>query len=85
MASSYRVKESKNAYKMSYSGDLEEALEKARFDLAKRQSDTNMQYWQWLKDKATKEIEANDRAIKRIKVFISAAERQLKEQEADNG
>lgn len=85
MASSYRVKESKDAYKMSYSGDLEEALEKARLDLVKKAEDPNMQYWQWLKDKATKEIEANDRAIKRIKTFISAAERQLKEQETDNG
>lgn len=81
MASSYKVRETKNTYKMSYSGDLNEALEKARLDLEKRQSDPNMQHWEWLRDKATKEIESNNRAVERIKVFISAAERQIKEQE----
>lgn len=84
MASGYRVKETNNAYKMSYFGNLEEALHKARLDLEKRHNDPNMQHWEWLKDKATKEIEANNRAIKRIKIFISAAEKQLKQQEADN-
>jgi len=81
LKSNYTVKETKGSYKMSYSGDLEEAIEKAKVDLIKKQSDPNMQYWQWLKDKAAKEIEANQRAIERTKVFISAAERQLKQED----
>jgi|GEM_PF-2687244 len=83
--SGYMVKETKSGYKMTYSGDLEGALEKAKVDLIKKQSDPNMRYWQWLKDKAAKEIGANERAIERINAFISAAGRQLeKESEVPN-
>lgn len=86
MKSSYRVKEIKDEYKMSYTGDLAEALEKAKTDLDKRQGDPNMQHWKWIKEKATKEIQANQRAIERIKVFIRTAERQLRENEVkENG
>ena len=79
MKSAYKIKETKDAYKFSYTGNLAEALENAETELIKKQSDPNMQYWKWLKEKATKEIEANERAIQRIKAFISVAQRQLKE------
>ncbi|MBN2878671.1 MAG: hypothetical protein JXN65_03480 [Clostridia bacterium] len=79
--STYRVKEEKNTYKMTYTGNLKEALEKAKEDLEKKQNDPNMPHWEWIKNKAEKEIEANKRAIGRIKAFISAAEEKLKEGE----
>ena len=80
--SNYHIKETKNSYKLSYSGDLAEALEKAKEDLKKTLNDKELQYWIWIKDKAEKAINANDRKIKRLQAFVAAAERELKESEA---
>ena len=52
--SNYHIKETKNSYKLSYSGDSAEALEKAREDLKKTLNDQELQYWIWIKDKAKK-------------------------------
>ena len=79
--SNYHIKETKNSYKLSYSGDLAEALEKAKEDLKKTLNDQELQYWIWIKDKAEKAINANSRKIERLQAFIKVAERQLKESE----
>lgn len=81
MAATWKVT-SKNA---SYSGDLHEALEKAKTDLKKYLNDKNIEKWVWLKEKAEAEIAANKRAIERAQTFIKLAEKELKKQEAENG
>ena len=58
--SNYHIKETKNSYKLSYSGDLAEALEKAKEDLKKTLNDQELQYWIWIKDKAEKARRKNE-------------------------
>ncbi len=81
--STYKVKETKESYKFSYTGNLAEALEKARNDLDNERGNTEIQYWEWIKKKADAAIMAHRRKKARIEAFIKAATRQL-ESEATN-
>ena len=83
--STYHIKETKDSYKFSYSGDLKEALEKARKDLKKEEQNPDIAYWEWIKKKAVSAILAHERKIAKIRAFIKCAERNLKESEAGNG
>ncbi|MDO4292187.1 MAG: hypothetical protein Q4C65_03040 [Eubacteriales bacterium] len=82
--STYHIKETKNSYSFSYSGDLKEALEKARKDLQKEKENTDIAHWEWIRKKAVSAILAHEKKITKIKAFIKCAERNLKESEADN-
>lgn len=83
--STYHIKETKNNYSFSYSGDLKEALEKARKDLQKEKENQDIAHWEWIRKKAASAILAHERKIARLKAFIKCAEQNLKESEADNG
>lgn len=83
--STYHIKETKSNYSFSYSGDLKEALEKARKDLHKEEGNPDIAYWEWIRKKAVSAILAHERKVARIKTFIKCAEQNLKESEAGNG
>lgn len=83
--STYRVKETKNVYKLSYSGDLKEATEKARKDLEKEETNREIEYWEWIRKKAESVILTHEKKIKRIKAFIRAAEKEIQKDKADKG
>lgn len=82
--STYHIKETKNTYKFSYSGDLREALDKAKGDLHREMNNKDIPYWVWLKEKAEKAIKANSNKIRRIQAFIDCAERQLQKEEKED-
>lgn len=83
--STYHIKETKNSYKFSYSGDLKEALEKARKDLQKEKENPDIAHWEWIRKKAVSAILAHEKKKARIEAFIRCAEQNLKESEAGNG
>lgn len=82
--STYHIKETKNRRVFTYSGDLKEALEKARKDLQKEKENPDIEHWEWLKKKAVSAILAHENKMKRIEAFIRCAEQHLKESEASN-
>lgn len=79
----YYIKETKGKYEMSYSGDLREAIEKARKDLDKALHDGTIVHWVFIKTMAEKAIKANSRKIQRLQAFIGAAEKQLRKEEKE--
>lgn len=83
--STYHVKETKNAYELSYRGDLKEAAEKARKDLEKEETNREIEYWEWIRKKAESVILTHEKKIKRIKAFIRAAEKEIQKDKADKG
>lgn len=80
----YYIKETKDKYEMSYSGDLREATEKARKDLDKALHDGTIVHWVFIKTMAEKAIKANSRKIQRLQVFIETAEKQLRKEEKND-
>lgn len=83
--STYHIKEKKDSYSFSYSGDLKEALEKACKDLQKEKDNPDIAHWEWIRKKAVSAIMAHERKVARLEAFIRCAERNLKEREAGNG
>lgn len=83
--SAYYVKETKNGYKLSYSGDLKEAMEKARKDLEKEETNREIEYWEWIRKKAESVILTHEKKRAKIKAFIKAAEREMEKAKADKG
>lgn len=85
MAATWKIKKKENRYAAYYSGDLHEALEKARRDLERYTNDEDIKKWIWLKEMAEAKIAANERAIERAQIFIDMAKRELKNKETENG
>lgn len=75
---SYTIKSSKNKYSFTYSGDLGEAIEKAKRDLQREKSNPDIPYWSWLKAKADKALKNHTDRISKIQAFIECAEEHLK-------
>lgn len=80
MKSNYHIKSKKNHYEMSYSGDLQEALNKAKEDLRRECENKEILNWEWLKKKAEAAIKAHRSKIEKLEAFIRVAERQLAKQ-----
>lgn len=80
MKSNYHIKSKKNHYEMSYSGDLQEALNKAKEDLRRERENKEILHWEWLKKKAEAAIKAHRSKIEKLEAFIRVAERQLAKQ-----
>ncbi len=80
MKSNYHIKSKKNHYEMSYSGDLQEALNKAKEDLCRECENKEILHWEWLKKKAEAAIKAHRSKIEKLEAFIRVAERQLAKQ-----
>ena len=83
--STYHIKETKDRYRFSYSGDLKEALEKAHKDLQKEKENQDIAYWEWVRKKAESAIAAHEKRIARIKAFIKCAEQELEGDRAKDG
>lgn len=81
--STYHIKETKDKYKFSYTGDLAEALAKAERDLETALNDPDIEKWIWIKDKAEKAIKANGSRVRRLQAFIEIAKRQLEREEKE--
>lgn len=80
MKSNHHIKSKKNHYEMSYSGDLQEALNKAKEDLRRECENKEILHWEWLKKKAEAAIKAHRSKIEKLEAFIRVAERQLAKQ-----
>lgn len=81
--STYHIKETKDKYKFSYTGDLAEALAKAERDLKTTLNNPDIEKWIWIKDKAEKAIKANDSRAKKLQAFIKTAKQQLEREEKE--
>lgn len=81
---SYKIRETKNARHFTYSGNLEDAIEKAKTDLKKEKENKEIPQWFWLYGKAKKAIEAHNRKIANIEAFIRCAEGELKKEDRGN-
>lgn len=82
--SNYHVKELKDCYKFSYSGDLGEALEKAKKDLQAEKENKEIEHWRWIKKKAESAIKSHESKIARIEAFIRAATRELEKEQQES-
>ena len=54
---SYKIRETKNMRHFTYSGNLEDAIEKAKGDLQKEKENKETAQWYWLYEKAKKAIQ----------------------------
>lgn len=81
--STYHIKETKDKYVFSYSGDLTEALAKAERDLKTALNNPDIEKWVWIKDKAEKAIKANGNRVRKLQEFIKVAKRQLEREEKE--
>ena len=81
--STYHIKETKDKYVLSYSGDLTEALAKAERDLKTALNNPDIEKWVWIKDKAEKAIKANGSRVRKLHEFIKVAKRQLEREEKE--
>lgn len=81
--STYHIKETKDKYVFSYSGDLTEALAKAERDLKTALNNPDIEKWVWIKDKAEKAIKANGSRVRKLQEFIKVAKRQLEREEKE--
>lgn len=77
MKSNYHIKSKKTHYELSYNGDLEEALQKAKSDLEKAKESKEVLHWEWIKKKADTALKTHYSKIEGLKAFIRAAERQI--------
>ncbi len=84
MKGNYHIKTEKGYYKLTYSGDLEAALEKAKTDLQKERENTELLRWEWIKKKAETAIKAHKTKIEKLETFIRAAEREINSQKEEN-
>lgn len=81
--STYHIKETKDKYVLSYSGDFTEALAKAERDLKTALNNPDIEKWVWIKDKAEKAIKANGSRVRKLQEFIKVAKRQLEREEKE--
>ncbi len=70
---SYKIRETKNMRHFTYSGNLEDAIEKAKGDLQKEKENKETAQWYWLYEKAKKAINAHNKKIANIEAFIRCA------------
>ena len=68
---SYKIRETKNMRHFTYSGNLEDAIEKAKRDLQKEKENKEIAQWYWLYEKAK---------IANIEAFIRCAEEEQEKQ-----
>lgn len=71
---SYKIRETKNMRHFTYSGNLKDAIEKAKRDLQKEKENKEIAQWYWLYEKAKKAINTHNKKIANIEAFIRCAE-----------
>lgn len=77
---SYKIRETKKARHFTYSGNLEDAIEKAKRDLQKEKENKEIAQWYWLYEKAKKAIYTHNKKIANIEAFIRCAEEEQEKQ-----
>ncbi len=82
----FSIKRTKNGRKMTYTGDLQEAINKAKRELNKKLKDGAVQraHLEWAYERARKELTAWDNRIDDLKMFIRVAEQQLENEKEDS-
>lgn len=80
---SYKIRETKNMRHFTYSGNLKDAIEKAKRDLQKENKE--IAQWYWLYEKAKKAINTRNKKIANIEAFIRCAEEEQEKQEKQKG
>lgn len=70
----------KSKKNFTYSGNLEDAIEKAERDLQKEKENKEIAQWYWLYEKAKKAISAHNKKIANIEAFIRCAEEEQEKQ-----
>lgn len=83
MKSNYSISLKKGVYHFCFSGDLEEALSKAKRDLEKERENKEVENWRWIKKKAERVINAHSEKIYKLTCFIEVAEKQIAQDKAD--
>ena len=78
---SYKIRETKNMRHFTYSGNLKDAIEKAKRDLQKEKENKEIAQWYWLYEKAKKAINAHNKKIANIEAFIRCAEEEQEKTE----
>ena len=76
---SYKIRETKNMRHFTYSGNLKDAIEKAKRDLQKEKENKEIAQWYWLYEKAKKAINTHNKKIANIEAFIRCAEEEQDE------
>lgn len=79
---SYKIRETKNMRHFTYSGNLKDAIEKAKRDLQKENKE--IAQWYWLYEKAKKAINTHNKKIANIEAFIRCAEEEQEKQKGKN-
>ena len=69
----------------TYSGNLEDAIEKAERDLQKEKENKEIAQWYWLYEKAKKAINTHNKKIANIEAFIRCAEEEQEKQKGKKG
>ncbi len=84
--STFSIRRTKTQRKMTYTGDLTEAIQKAKQELDKKQKEGAIQraHLTWAYERAKKELTAWDNRIDDLKTFIRLAEQQLENEKEDN-
>ena len=77
---SYKIRETKNMRHFTYSGNLKDAIEKAKRDLQKEKENKEIAQWYWLYEKAKKAINTHNKKIANIEAFIRCAEEEQEKQ-----
>lgn len=79
----FRITHTKNMRKMTYCGDLKEAIRKAETELKKRTESNEEKHLMWLYQKAKKELERYTRRTDDLSAFIQIAKQKLEEGKED--
>ncbi len=84
--STFSIRRTKTMRKMTYTGDLQEATQKAKKELDKKLKEgaTQRAHLEWAYEQARKELTAWDNRIDDLKAFIRLAEQQLEDKKEDS-
>lgn len=72
-----RAKHTKDKITYQFSGSIEEALEKAKKELAEKEGSTNGLFLKWQYDNAKKALDTYNKRIADLKGFIELAEKEI--------
>lgn len=79
----FRITHTKTMRKMSYSGDLKEAIRKAETELKKRAESKEEAHLRWQYQKAKKELDTYARRTDDLTDFIRIAKEHLEKEEGE--
>lgn len=78
-----RKKKTKSGITFVYTGDLKEAIDKARAELEEKQGSRKQEFLTWQFQKAKKELETFNQRIADLTDFITLGEQELRKKSAE--